>query len=99
MVLAAIEAVYASIQVPVVIMVAQFIQDNAHMTQTILNVAIVFLVEQMMEEMENVYFLVNAMELVSEENVLEEMISNAALIQEEVLLMEVHLKINTLAHA
>ena len=53
----------------------------------------------MMEEMENVYFLVNAMELVSEENVLEEMISNAALVQEEVLLMEVHLKINTLAHA
>ena len=34
-----------------------------------------------------------------EENVLEEMISNAALVQEEVLLMEVHLKINTLAHA
>ena len=93
------EAVYASIQVPVVIMVAQFIQVSVHLIQIVLNVVIIFLVEQMMEEMENVYFLVNAMELVSEENVLEEMISNAALVQEEVLLMEVHLKINTLAHA
>ena len=80
-------------------MEVQLSQENAQVIQIVLNAVIISLVDQMMEKTENVYFLVNAVELVSVGNVLEEMISNAALVQEEVLLMEVHLKINTLAHA
>ena len=93
-----VEVVYALIQEHAVLLEAQFIQENAQVIQTALNAVIISLVDQMMEKTENVYFLVNAVELVSVGNVLEEMISNAALVQ-EVLLMEVHLKINSLDHA
>ena len=93
-----VEVVYALIQEHAVLLEAQFIQENAQVIQIVLNAVIISLVDQMMEKTENVYFLVNAVELVSVENALEEMILNAALVP-EVLLMEVHLKINSLDHA
>ena len=45
-------------------MEVQLSQENAQMIQIILNAAIVSLVDQMMEKVENVYFLTNAVELV-----------------------------------
>jgi hypothetical protein len=71
------EMVYVSIQVDAAVPEVQLIRENAQVIQIILNVVIIYLVEQMMEELENVYFQANAVDLLSVENALEEMISNA----------------------
>ena len=95
MALAAIEVVYVSIQVHAAIMEVLFIQDNARLIQIILNAAIIFLVDQMMEEMENVYFLTNAVELVSVENAQVEMISDvASVVVEEVEVVAKHIMVH-----
>jgi hypothetical protein len=72
------EQVYVSIQVDAAVLVVQLIQENVQVIQIVLNVVIIYLVEQMMEELENVYFLINAVEIPLVENAQEEIISNAA---------------------
>ena len=91
------EMVYVSIQVDAAVLAVQLIRENAQVTQIILNVVIIYLVEQMMEEVENVYFQANAVELLSVENALEEMISNAA--SEVVEVAAVAVASHILAHA
>jgi hypothetical protein len=71
------EMVYVSIQVNAAVLEVQLIRENVQVIQLVLNAVIIYLVEQMMEEVENVYFQANAVELLSVENALEEMISNA----------------------
>jgi phosphopantothenate synthetase len=91
------EPEYVSIQVNAAVLVVQLILDIVQVTQIVLNVVIIYLVKQMMEEVENVYFQANAVVLLSVENALEEMISNAA--SEVVAQMEVHLQIHILVPA
>lgn len=78
------------------------------MIQSVLNAAIVFLAKEMMEEVEPVYFQTNAVEIQPVENVLEELISNAVLVEpqlevvqqpEVVQQLEAHLEKHTMAHA
>jgi hypothetical protein len=91
------EQVYVSIQVDAAVLAVQLIQENVQVIQIVLNVVIIYLVEQMMEEVENVYFQANAVELLSVENALEEMISNAA--SEVVEVAAVAVASHILAHA
>jgi hypothetical protein len=91
------EMVYVSIQVNAAVLEVQLIRENVQVIQLVLNAVIIYLVEQMMEEVENVYFQANAVELLSVENALEEMISNAA--SEVVEVAAVAVASHILAHA
>jgi hypothetical protein len=91
------EMVYVSIQVNAAVLEVQLIRENVQVIQLVLNAVIIYLVGQMMEEVENVYFQANAVELLSVENALEEMISNAA--SEVVEVAAVAVASHILAHA
>ena len=92
------EPEYVSIQVNAAVLAVQLIQENVQVIQIVLNVVIIYLVEQMMEELENVYFLINAVEIALVENVQEELISNAASEVVEVAVMAV-MASHTMVHA
>jgi hypothetical protein len=74
------EMVFVFILVHVVIMVVKHLQEIVQLIQVMLNVVIIFLV-QLMEKVENAYLEVNVVEKLLTDYVLEEVILNAALME------------------